>query len=282
MGGSSQPASCHASEGRTNACVQPSAFALTLRPALPAHPPAVRRLENTLLGLSDSLAVRQACQTLGVHPLCWPREVNGRVRLRHPPWQLTAAGLRAAQEFLASAKPCSTYDGSPERLLQTARSAAGSVPTTKKKASAAKDALVTGLLAAATRAGGLPAAQQRAIDLLTDVVQRLLHPVPERADVEALKVDAAVAVAEFELTFPPTDMAYTGAQLVQPPSTFDVGFCCARCGCCAWSACVACARRPTRSTYSIFNAFNLPEAALVGVPSHDQVSGYDQGRKVGP
>jgi hypothetical protein len=29
------------------------------------------------------------------------------------------------------------------------------------------------------------------VDLLTDVAQRMLHPVPERADVELLKVDAS-------------------------------------------------------------------------------------------
>jgi hypothetical protein len=110
-------------------------------------------------------------------------------------------------------KPCSSYDGSPERLLQTAQSAAGSVPTTKKKASAAKDALLTGLLAEACRAGGLPEAQQRAVDLLTDVFQHLLHPMPERADVERLRTDAAVAVAEFEHAFPPTDMSYVGVWL---------------------------------------------------------------------
>jgi hypothetical protein len=90
------------------------------------------------------------------------------------------------------------------------------VATTWKKASAAKDALATGLLAEACRAGGLPAPQQRAVDLLTDVVQRLLHPAgprAERADVELLKVDAAMAVAEFEHAFPPTDMVYIGAPL---------------------------------------------------------------------
>jgi len=81
---------------------------------LPARATAERRLENTLLGLSDGESVRQACFDLDVHQGCAPVQLaNSKVRLPHPPWRLRPAGLRAAQQFLASAKPCSTYDGVP-------------------------------------------------------------------------------------------------------------------------------------------------------------------------
>jgi hypothetical protein len=72
------------------------------------------------------------------------------------------AGLLSAQQFLATVAPCSSYDGSPERILQTAESSAGTLPPTRRKANADKDALATGQLpcrrlASAAAAGSGPA-----------------------------------------------------------------------------------------------------------------------------